>query len=120
MARATPRPTFFSKKYKKKLKFKSIGSIYKGRLKSLEPGIATRPKIVRHGVAGRPNTLGFGVAARPKPDFGLLIKVSWVRQGYKTQMTWVCAPTTPKQLGSGVPFRPQVSWVWKGMPDPSC
>jgi hypothetical protein len=33
--------------------------------------------------------------------------------------TWVCAPATPKQLRSGAPFQPQVSWVWKGMSDPS-
>jgi len=88
---------FFNKKYQNKLRPKSIGFVYK-----------ERPKIVRPEVV-----------ARLKLGSGRLTQVSWVRRGCKTQGTWICAPATPNQLESGVIFQPQVSWVWKGMTDPS-
>ena len=76
------------------LKSKSIRFIYKGRLKSLGPSVATRPKVI-----------GYEVVARPKLGFGHLTQVCWAWWGCNTQRTRACASITLKQLGSNAPFQ---------------
>jgi len=103
--RYTADQRFFHKKYQKNLKQKNIGFIFKGILKSLGLGVVARPKAVEHEVAARPNALGSSTAGKPKLGFRRLLLVYWAKWGCKTQENWVCAPATPKQLGSSVPFQ---------------
>ena len=74
------RPTFyFHKNYQKNLRSKSIGLNVIPDPRELGPDINALPICLDTG----PNNLGY-------------------RRGCKTQVTLVCAPDTPKQLG--IPF----------------
>jgi hypothetical protein len=56
------------------------------------------------------DTTTFGPSTNPR---------ALVQTSYKAYVIWVYTSAKPMQLGLGTPFQSQVSWVRKGMRDPS-